>query len=617
MIAKDNVAVWGANPEANIYLMLTLLNKPGSFVVFENVRSLRETGFFFRLGLFKKRADKKFVYHVDGLAAYGSLWYETVRESTDLAEAIFPGVASRNKALSFYKRYFRSEKWEAFLKRWVCHNVFTLFKQLHLIRMNGGSDICIYMVQDPISKQVIDHFQNKYSTRFRIKYIKPFYGLTLFYYYIKIVINIFQRGLDIGRKRQRFLLSKEAAWGLTNKAMRDDILIDGDKFKKEDIVFWHDGTNDKQITDTLRSLQLNGYHTVDISKLKIQLGSNIGRGIYFYFLAPLFLYFQCLFECNAYLFFLIPSFQLSVWPWEIFLNKYEVKVNVSLQDWNGVPETLIFNKYHAGNVIFHWSDMTSFPFYNHALTAFNTYFVWGPIHYEWQGMKKRYDDEVVPVGCVFNDSYRAVVNQKRSLRHSLGLSENDRIVAFFDNSCNDEWFITTKTFFSFVDMVLDYAKKHVDVKVIIKPKKRGEWGAGLKDSDKKKYVVIQEKYGKQSNLTFLDALEWSIEKVMLISDVCVGMGMTSAGTLALILGKESLYFDDTDNQYHPFSKKYRGKFIFSEKEGLIRKIDEILYNNVSVRTLISDEELRRFDSIPESGVINRIRTHLYNKYVLH
>ena len=89
------------------------------------------------------------------------------------------------------------------------------------------------------------------------------------------------------------------------------------------------------------------------------------------------------------------------------------------------------------------------------------------------------------------------------------------------------------------------------------------------------------------------------------------MGVNSPATIALICGKDALYYDTTGNQEHPFVRKYKNSIVFDDKKLLLEQIDSILQGRFRCRDIISEEDLRAYDAFPDDKALERIRDNLY------
>ncbi|MCK5613625.1 hypothetical protein KAR91_67795, partial [Candidatus Pacearchaeota archaeon] len=101
-----------------------------------------------------------------------------------------------------------------------------------------------------------------------------------------------------------------------------------------------------------------------------------------------------------------------------------------------------------------------------------------------------------------------------------------------------------------------------------------------------------------------------IETFIAISDVLVNMSINTPALLSIVSNKNALYFDETGNRYHPFSKILHDKVIFSEKDKLIEKINRILYKGERVCDDVPEDLLIRMDAYRDNKAIDRMRQYL-------
>jgi hypothetical protein len=89
------------------------------------------------------------------------------------------------------------------------------------------------------------------------------------------------------------------------------------------------------------------------------------------------------------------------------------------------------------------------------------------------------------------------------------------------------------------------------------------------------------------------------------------MGMNSPATIALICGRNALYFDEICNDSHLFAKRYKDKIVFDNKDRLLEQMDNILSGKFNCRDIIKEEEIRQFDAFADDGALERMRNCLY------
>ena len=89
------------------------------------------------------------------------------------------------------------------------------------------------------------------------------------------------------------------------------------------------------------------------------------------------------------------------------------------------------------------------------------------------------------------------------------------------------------------------------------------------------------------------------------------MATTSPSTIALICGKDGLYFENTGNKNHPFAKKYENILVFEDKDLLFKQIYNILNGKFKCSDVISEREIREFDAFADDRALERLRDNIY------
>ena len=96
-----------------------------------------------------------------------------------------------------------------------------------------------------------------------------------------------------------------------------------------------------------------------------------------------------------------------------------------------------------------------------------------------------------------------------------------------------------------------------------------------------------------------------IEPLIAISDVVVNIGLSSPALIALILGKEAVYYDTTGNGMHPLAW-YKGQVFFDDKSQLIEHVKEVLRHKKSVFDYIDPDLLNRYEPFRDSKALGRL-----------
>jgi polysaccharide biosynthesis PFTS motif protein len=254
--------------------------------------------------------------------------------------------------------------------------------------------------------------------------------------------------------------------------------------------------------------------------------------------------------------------------------------------------------------------LTVFKAFTYAFIAHNIYFTWGDIHYDYHS-ENFFVDEKVNIGCIFKEEYNRAVKNKDGIILQLLGTRRGRIVTFFDNSYNKYTPGAERFLVEYFGIISDFCSANRDVNVLLKPKNDVEYEKRLTRINIERFRNIWDELMSYENFTCLDDSRWGIGEIIAISDVCINMGMNSPATIALICGKDALYFDSTGNNRHPFAAKYKNKIVFEDKDGLFQQIENILNGKFKCHDVISEKEIREYDAFSDDNALDRIKEYIY------
>jgi polysaccharide biosynthesis PFTS motif protein len=273
-----------------------------------------------------------------------------------------------------------------------------------------------------------------------------------------------------------------------------------------------------------------------------------------------------------------------------------------MENWGGVEETIIMNKYGAENTIVNWTDLTSYNKTGYAFIAHNIYFVWGDIHYDYHS-RNSFVDRKVNVGCIFKEFYRKASDERKKIvTRMAGIRKEKKTVCFFGTNVTNQGRYTERFLADYMELIREFCERNKDINILFKPKREGNRPTKLAICD---------------NFIYLSPSKCGVEEAIAISDVCITMGMTTPSIIALICGSNGLYFDTTENGYHPFARKYRDKIVFSDKELLFKQINNILSGKLSCSDVIGEKEIRMYDAFPDDNALERWRENLHELTLAH
>jgi len=235
---------------------------------------------------------------------------------------------------------------------------------------------------------------------------------------------------------------------------------------------------------------------------------------------------------------------------------------------------------------------------------------WGDKHYYFHS-DNYYVDRHLNIGCIYKKEFNRALAKKEEIAASLkGLKVDYPRVLFCDTSFINDFVYTEKFYIRYLNIVKAFCLRHPEVNVLFKAKNKPY-------DIEKSFEELREEYKKEmmeisnlNNFFYLDPSKWYFEKSLAICDVCVSMGMNSPSTVAIICGKNGLYYDDTGNLDHPFAKSYKNIIVFSDKELLFKQINNILNRKFSCQEAIPINEIREYDTYTDDHALERLRDNL-------
>jgi hypothetical protein len=604
------VAVFGSNDMECLQLILLgwvknlklLIIKP-----FGQYRTIRIIKYIFFI---KKYINASIEERRTFFAFYKGLCYEAGNETLDLTLRFYDKeIKNSSKVVTYYSRIFNTVKFEAYVKKEISLQIYELLRDLHIARLSDIKENAILMIKNPLNEFAVKYIQDKYGIKYRIEWVIPKQEwLSLLVYYRRLFIEIFRRGIAFNKRKKKYKLCREAAWGFHRSTLRDDIIIDDDKFKKNDILMLDFGSAEPHRKMAFEEAKKKGFDAVSIPELKININTNILGFLWFYFLVPIHICLKLLIGRQAYLCSYILAFHERCFPFEILLNLYDIKCYISTKDCADTEEPIIFDKYSTRSVIFHWSDLTSTCKHSHNFIAHNYYFFWGNAHYDYNAAHYFVDNRM-NTGCIFKKQYSFALKNKEAVKSRItNLQKDKKIVTFFDTSFNDDTW-SYVLLLDFLEVVTTFCKGRKDVNVLWKPKSGVDYGILMPAQSRQDYNARWNELSACNNFNLLGSE--SFEESIAISDACVSMAINTPALVALICKKDALYFDNTGNRDHLFAQKYMNEIVFEDGNLLIRQLDNILEGKFRCSDVISEEEIRSYDSFTDDNALDRIKDSLY------
>ncbi|OGW75328.1 MAG: hypothetical protein A2Z72_08325 [Omnitrophica bacterium RBG_13_46_9] len=546
------------------------------------------------------------------IAEHKGLHYKISEEAIGLTLEFYnQNIKSVNRVVGYYNRILNTKKFEAYIKKVICHQVFILLKALYVITLSGRYNKKILISANTVNKFIVKHMEDKYKIKYGVRWVTPSWKLFfLFAYYAWLIKEFIRRGLVFNRNKKNYKLSKEALSGTYNSVLGDDVEIDGRTFKKEDILmvqFSRAPQRDRAFKEAIKM----GFNTACVPDLKININRNLFGVLFFYFLIPLKSYFLLFADDRSHLFYYIVLFHKRCFPIEILLNLYNIKCYISNKVWGDIEETIVLNKYGTKNIIFHLNDLTAYRVHTFAFIAHNIYFTWGDIHYDCHSANY-FVDKKLNIGCPYKRSYNEACNNKEEIIKQIpNFKKEKKTVVFFDTAFDNSTYCTEEFLLQYLSLIKEFCdNKGKELNILLKPKGKPNEERGISQENRERYEKLWKGLLGCEGFILIDSLKWDAEKIMSISDVCVNMGINSPGTIALICGKNALYFDATGNEHHPFAKKYKDILVFEDKNLLFKQIENILNGKFNCRRILTKEEIRLYDAFDDDRALDRLRENL-------
>ena len=619
MINKSNqetFVILGTNKADNIQLVLWCWFKELKIATFtpgipKYIKTVFNRLFYARRYLERCSRELK-----SELAQFKGLRYQMNDECIRLTKKFYEEkITNSNFLVSFYGRYFKTNKFEAFIKKEINYQIFELLRALHLIRCNEFDNAPIVISRHPVSEYVVHYMQETYHAKYNIQYVSSLLNPFLIIVYgCWLLVQFVKRGFVFNQPLEKFKISKEACWGFHREILRDDVFIDGAHFKASDMLLLEFNPFDAQRFNSYKKAKELNFRTASLVDLKINVKKNFWDFLYFYCVAPLRGFVFSIFYRQMYLFYYTVMFHMCCFPIEVLMNSFQIKSHISSSDHGDIANTMILNKYGTKNVLFHWSELTMFKDNFWAFIAHNIYYIWGHIHFDYNP-DTTYIDQKINTGCIFKEIYQKALAGKGELMDRIQkLDRNKKSVVFFDTSFGSLAFYTNAGYLAYMRLIYNFCTVHPMVNVLLKMKMSlNEVEQNFNnEEDLKSFLNIMNQLNECPNFIYLDPDIWGFEQAIAISDVCVNMGMNTPATIALICEKDALYFENSGNYEHPFSKKYMNTIVFEEQNALFAQIDQILNGKFSCSSVIPDEEIRAYDAFTDDQGLNRLTQYLYD-----
>ena len=514
------------------------------------------------------------------------------------------------------KKKFRTDKFDNYFKSYIAIEIMDFLTHLWLFYLDKGSETNLIVKQDDLVLFVLRKLRKEginLNLSWRRRKNKILNVLCfMMCYYLYLTLFLVKRGFTFRKSKKEYLISKETADGVYGRKrfLSDDFFIDDKHIKEDEVIFYYTGSKHKGRKRAFQQAKDRGYFHVDISKLRFNIKS-LRMLLADYVLFPLHAFLYAIFSKNDYLvphfvYFLIPALHL-----ESFLSLYKIRVNITVNEtccnYQAV-ETIIFNKHGTQNILYHWSDLTTYQSVFDQYKTVNVYFIWGDNSLRYYGENFQVG-EIIKTGFTGRFFYKKAMKEKDGIRGKLkGINMGYPFISFFDTSFENNFLYSEESIIDFLRLVEDFAQKEKN-NILLKVK----WIHSYEDVLNNNIKTIFNHLSNMDNVYILDNYQWDVLEVIAISDVCVSMEMTSPSTIAIILRKPGLYYDNIGNKLHPFSNKYKDKIVFDDKDKLFSKIVDFTMDKDSFDNLISEEDVKAYDEFQDGYEFERFCKILHQK----
>jgi polysaccharide biosynthesis PFTS motif protein len=492
--------------------------------------------------------------------------------------------------------------------------ILELLSYFYKVHLEKSSDKVLYLHNNALNRHIYEWWHQKTGYEIQVTWLKEsevMAGLKAITSVISLAISkLLSRGLCPPVRPKKFKIMREAVWGLINPLFRDDFFIDDEKLLKKDLLLYTRGSSNELRLLAYKDAQDSEYECVNINALKIPINIFFRRFLKYHLSLPLVFILRNFRAKHNYLIKeWLSSFHPTAIKYEILLSHYQIGLELSIKetDLTHIPETIILNNYGAKNVIYHWSDMTSYDGAPEYFKSFNLYLIWGKAHFQGE---QHFIDQTIEIGCWLKHNFNEYTRNMKKIYEKMGLPINDyKVLAFYDESFSPDIHFTQEMLLDFWQMMSELIDDKKDVIGIFKPKWVGD--TNMSANGKGNFNSIKQRCLESGRFYFIDnPREVAVTEVIAISDINITMGMGSPSTIALLCGKIGLYYDTTGNDYHPFTQKYRDRVVFNDKRELFSVMNRITDGTYSPLSEIDESLLEDYDRFRDNMGLKRFREAL-------
>jgi hypothetical protein len=530
-----------------------------------------------------------------GVGETRGLYYEVQDLVFKIVDAFFERSGRSSFVCGVFNKEFSTDRFGWYIKKKSALEAFEVVSALVLLEKEGLRRQAL-LLDTPLNRFIVnEYFRADGPIEFMWMGGPGVFLMELLGYYCSLFKRILRGGLTAA-PRKDIVFYREAIWGLHRPTFRDDFMIDGRHFRKEDVVFY------SRFSASFRAaaaaeLKKAGYKLVDINRCALNV-RRLREFVRLYVLHPLFVSIPLCFDKTKRIAPVMRFYEEGL-PHFLFLSTFSPLFHISAVSDAEIAETIMMNRFNTVNVMCQWNDWNVARDVVNAYSMHNIFYAWG----DSQHVLKRdlfLNDKVRNVGCMF-------LGAMHNIKPSSWISAGRRNILMCDNGFSSSIYLTEKMYMEFLSLAAAIIDEFKDAHVIFKPKnsRRHVISMFLEEGTKREYLKTMDLLEKTGRLTYVDPDTNQAEPLMAVSEAVITMGLASASTIAILGGKEGLFYDTTGNDFHPFAR-YKGKVVFDDSRELISFLRKVLDGKETVFNYIDRDLLDMYDPFRDGCARERL-----------
>jgi hypothetical protein len=537
------------------------------------------------------------------VSAFPGLSLEIHEASLNAAEVIYQELFSQNAtSLNYWSKQFHSQRVHLYVKNILADEAWKFIRYyLVLLRtIQSEQRPARFMVLDtPLNRLLLPSLLSQYpESRLEVRgisrfpwqilqnlVVSPFSTLEFF---ARLMALMRRRRFTIRSDTSHYQVAKEILWEIGTGRRNDDFFVDGDLIKPKDVLFYYQSASEANgrlrpghLKISISNATAKGYTCISFDAAPVSL-SLIRRIIMpRYVLFPLVIGIITLIRhvgrpSANLLNIIVMTFLARTVQWEIFLESFHPRLNVSQEDPypHHIADTIALNLHGSSNGGFQWADDAQWRAVPLAYLGYNVYFSWGTLAKNyWKGNWEV--DHIFPVGYLWGHHVQESLDQRDELRRELlGEGEETRlVVSLLDEKITPDLFTSETMLFDFYRVGVELLKKRPDITIIAKPKRWSDQDIGAPA-----ILDMIAPYVESGRFFMLGRENVDVQQTIAISDVVISMVMGVPYLEAICCGRQGLNFAPTRNLSSPLYRQGYGKVVFDEVDDLVQAVESALAN---------------------------------------